>query len=323
MDETSLRRRRLLGAALGIPMIQGLPRAVSAQGTLRPLSIIVPYPPGGGGDINGRFYADRMSRQLGEKVVVENRPGANGTLGASHVMSAPPDGRTLLFTYGNLLLNQQFLMKEPGVDPIQDLVPITRMGMQTSLITTRADSPVNNLRDFIALARDAPGKYTYAYYGDLALAALIAGAGLDMVRVPYKGGVPGMMDVAAGRVDIIWSSIIQSIPMLKSGRLKVLAVSGEKRLPEWPDAPLVSEIVSDYRLSDYTVVLAPKGTPREVADSLYEQSATALSTDEARQRLQEMGSVLGLLRPEALLAYMREDYAALAAAAKAAGIQPE
>ncbi len=316
-------RRRLFCAGIAAPMLSALPLSSRAQSANRPLTVVVPYPPGGGGDINGRIYAERLGNQLGEKVVVENRAGANGTLGAAYVMSSPPDGRTLLFTYGNLLINQQFLMADPKVNPLTDLVPITRVGVQTSLIIVNADAPMNDLREFIALARKNPGKYTYAYYGDLGIAALAAEAGLQMVRVPYKGGVPGMLDVAGGRVDIIWSSIAQSSPLIKAGKLKVLASSGDKRTAEWPNAPTIIEVLPKYRALDYTVVLAPKGTPKAIAEKLYEQSAAALSTPEVRQKLEGLGSVLSLLKPDELLAFMHADYAALAVSAKAAGIVPE
>jgi tripartite-type tricarboxylate transporter receptor subunit TctC len=324
MQDTFRNRRRTLCAGLAaMPLAALAPRLSFEQAGRRPYALVVPYTPGGSTDLLARLFAEGLGNQLGERVIVENRPGANGTIGATQVANAPPDGRTLCYTFGNLLLNQQFLMKNPGVDPLKDLEPVTRTAVIDAAFVAAADAPFNDLREFIDLARRNPGKHSYAFYGDLASAAVAAEAGIDLIRVPYKGGVPGMTDVAGGRVDMIYSSIAQSGPLLRSGKLKALAVAGDKRLSEFPNVPTVREILPGYRALDYQVVLAPKGTPKAVIDDLYRKSVAVLTAADMRRQFEERGSTVAPMTPEELRAFMAADHAALAKVVKAAGIQAE
>lgn len=314
-------RRGLVCGLAAWPLLQATPLVARAQVAQR--RMVIPYPPGGSTDLLGRLFADALGNRLGDKFVVENRPGANGTLAAQQVATAPPDGRSLLYTFGNLLLNQQFLMKNPGVNPITDMVPVTRTAVIDAAFVAPIDSPYKDLGELVEAARRSPGKLTYAYYGDLAAASVAALANIDLVRVPYKGGMPGMLDVAGGRVDFIYSSIAQAGPMLRSGKLKALAVAGDQRLPDFPNAPTVKEIVPKYRAVDYQVLLAPKGTPRAIVDDLYAKSSAALEAEEVKRQFQERGSRAAPMRPDELLAFMQEDLAAIGAACKAAGITAE
>jgi len=316
-------RRALVAGLAAAPIIAAAPRGALAQAARRPFTVVVPYPPGGSTDLLGRLYAEGLGNQLGEKVVVENRPGANGMIGTAQVASAPPDGRTLCYTFGSLLLNQQFLMKNPGVDALNDLEPVVRTAIIHAAFVAAADAPYKDLAEFIALARRNPGKHSYAFYGDLASAAVAAEAGIDLIRVPYKGGVPGMTDVAGGRVDMIYSSIAQSGPLLRSGKLKALAVAGDQRLAEFPNVPTVKEVLPNYRALDYQVVLAPKGTPKPMLEDLHRRSVAVLTSAEMRRQFEERGSVVAPLTPDELRAFMAADHAALAKVVKAANIQPE
>ena len=320
-DRTEAGRRRLLAGFAAWPLLQAAPRAARAQTSQR--RMVIPYPPGGSTDLLGRLYADALGNRLGEKFVVENRPGANGTLAAQQLASATPDGRSLLYTFGNLLLNQQYLMKNPGVNPITDMVPVTRTAVIDAAFVAAVDSPYKDLGELIEAARRSPGKLTYAYYGDLAAASVAALANVDLVRVPYKGGLPGMVDVAGGRVDFIYSSIAQAGPMLRSGKLKPLAVAGDQRLADFPNAPTIKEFVPKYRAVDYQVLLAPKGTPRAIVDELYAKSTAALESEDVKRQFLERSSRAAPMRPDELLAFMQEDLAAIGAACKAAGITAE
>jgi tripartite-type tricarboxylate transporter receptor subunit TctC len=314
-------RRGLCVGLAAWPLLQAAPRAARAQGAQR--RMVIPYPPGGSTDLLGRLFAEALGNRVGDKFVVENRPGANGTLGAQQVATASPDGRTLCYTFGNLLLNQQHLMKNPGVNPLTDMVPVTRTAVIDAAFVAAIDSPYKDLGELIEAARRAPGKLSYAYYGDLAAASVAALAGIDLIRVPYKGGMPGMLDVAGGRVDFIYSSVAQAGPMLKGGKLKALGVAGDQRLADFPNVPTIKEFVPKYRAVDYQVLLAPKGTPRAVVDDLYAKSAAALESEEVRRQFRERGSFTAPMRPAELLAFMEEDLAAIGAACKAAGIVAE
>lgn len=315
------RRRALCSGLAAASLLAAAPRTASAQPSQRRL--VIPYPPGGSTDLLGRVFADALGTQLGDKLVVENRPGANGTVGAHHVATGASDGRTLLYTFGNLLLNQQFMMKDPKVNPLTDMAPVTRTCVIQAVVVAAADSPAKDLAEFIAMARRNPGKHSFAYYGDVSIMAIAGEAGLDLVRVPYKGGVPGMLDVAGGRVDVIYSSVAQAGPMLRSGKLKALAVSGDQRLAEWPNVPLVKEVLPKYRALDYQVVLAPKATPKSVIDELYAKSAVALSSDDVKRQFVEKGAMASPMRPDELRAFMEADYAAIGAVCKANGIVAE
>ena len=322
MDRTSRGRRRDFCAAIAAaPFALTAGRGALAQGAQR--RMVVPYTPGGSTDLLGRLFAEVLGAQLGEKFVVENRPGANGTLGAQQVASAAPDGRTLCYTFGNLLLNQQHLMKNPGVNPLTDMVPITRTAVIQAAFVASAESPYKDLGELVAAARRSPGKLSYAFYGDVAAASVAALENVQLVRVPYKGGMPGMIDVAGGRVDFIYSSIAQSGPMLRSGKLKALAVAGDQRLAEFPNVPTVKELIPKYRAVDYQVVLAPKGTPKAIVDELYTKSVAALNAEDVRRQFREKGSSVAPLKPDELLAFMTEDLAGIGAACKAAGIVAE
>lgn len=293
-----------------------------AQGGRAP-AVVVPYTPGGSTDILGRLFTDAYSAKAGEKYIVENRPGASGMLGSAYVSSSPPDGRTLMYTYGNLMLNQEFLMKENRLHPLRDLVPVTRACIIQAVIVAAPSFPAANLREFIEMARRSPGKHSYAYYGDLGIAAVAAEADVQLLRVPYKGGVPGMVDVAAGTVDIITSSLAQAQSMMKAGKLKALAVYGDERLPEWPDVPTVKEVLPNFRALDYQVVMAPKGTQGAVLAQLAQKARAALAGAEIRQAFLERGAIVAPLSPEETLAFMESDRAQLAKVVKAAKITPE
>lgn len=285
--------------------------------------MVVPYTPGGSTDILGRLFTDAFSAKAGEKYIVENRPGASSMLGSAYVSSSPPDGRTLMYTYGNLMLNQEFLMKENRLLPLRDLVPVTRTCIIQAVIVAAPSFPANNLRQLLEMARKNPGKHTYAYYGDLGIASVAAEADVQLLRVPYKGGVPGMTDVMAGTVDIITSSLAQAQPMLKAGKLKALAVYGDERLHEWPDVPAVKEVLPNFRALDYQVVMAPKGTQGAVLAQLAQRAKAALAGAEIRQAFLERGAIVAPMSPEETLAFMESDRAQLAKVVKAAKILPE
>jgi tripartite-type tricarboxylate transporter receptor subunit TctC len=317
-----INRRNFCMGLAAAPLLTTRPELALAQDK-RQFSMVIPYTPGGSTDLLGRMFADALSGQLGEKIIVENRPGAGGTLGAAHVAAAPADGRTLLYTFGNLMLNQEFMMKDLRFQAMDSLVPLARTGVVQAVIVASVNFPANDLRGFIEMARRNPGKHTYAYYGDLGNAAMAAEAGIDLLRVPYKGGMPGMVDVAAGTVDIITSSLAQAGPMLRGGKLKALAVTGDQRLAEWPNVPTVKEILPGYRALDYQVVMAPKATPKPMIDQLWQHMNAVLTNADLRRSFMEKGALVSNLRLDELRTFMGEDRAAIARVVKAAGIQPE
>lgn len=316
MDRRLFNKSFVAGATLAA---MGLARA---QATRQP-TVVVPYTPGGSTDLLGRIFTEAFSSQAGEKYIIENRPGASGTIGAAQVSAGAPDGRTLMYTYGNLLLNQEYMMKDLQLHPLQDLVPVTRICLIQAVIVAAANHPATDLRDFIAMAKRSPGKHSYAYYGDLGIPSVAAEADISLLRVPYKGGLPGMIDVASGNVDIITSSLTQAQPMLASGKLKALAVYGDDRLRGWPNVPMIKEMLPGFSAPDYQVLMAPKGTSGAVLAQLAQRARAALAGAEIRQAFLDRGAIVAPLSPEETLAFMQADRIRVAKVVKAARIQPE
>ncbi len=316
-------RRRFCGSLAAAPLLASPFGNLLAQESRRQSTMVVPYTPGGSTDILGRLFTEALSAQVGDKFIVENRPGANGNLGSAFVGNAPGDGRTLLYSYGNLLLNQEFMMKESQFRPLESLVPITRTCIIQAVIVAAPGFPANDLRELIAMAKRSPGKHTYAYYGDLGIASMAGEAGIDLLRIPYKGGVPGMTDVAGGTVDVITSSLAQALPMLRAGRLKALAVFGDERLAEWPKVPTVKEVLPAFKAFDYQVVMAPKSTPRPVLEQLAQRANAALQAPAFKQAFLERGAIVSPMPLDAVRAFMEEDRVNIGRIVKQAGIQPE
>lgn len=317
-------QRRAICAGLAVtPLLAALGSNARAQTSRRAFTLVIPYPPGGATDIFGRFYAEALGAVIGEKIVVENRAGANGAIGLAQVANSLPDGRTLAYTYGNLALAQFHSMKSSPLNVLRDLVPVIRTVVTQGIIVTSPDSPFKDLSEFIAQARRSPGTLTYADYGELTIGALIRAAGIELVRVPYRGGVPGMVDVMGGQVNIIASSAAQVLPNLRAGKLKALAISSEHPIPEFPNVRTVRELLPNYQTLNYQGVFAPKGTPRAIVDELYERSFTALSKPEVRKSFSDRYATVSTMRPDELRAFMEADSANIAAVLKAAGIVPE
>lgn len=315
--------RRNFSLTLAAAAWMAAPFQAHAQGSRRPMTVVVPYASGGSTDILARVLATALGTQTGETVIVENRPGGGGTIGASYVAGLPPDGRTLLYTPGPTLLNQEFLLKGVAFRPLQALVPLAKTCDVQVAIVAAAGHPAGDLSEFIAMAARNPKKHSFAYYGDLGVVSMAAEAGIDLIRVPYKGGAPGLVDVAAGNVDIIASSLTQALPMLQGGKLKLLAIMGEKRMAEYPNVRTVKEVLPRFRAVEYQGIFLPADTPKSVVDPLWKSVSAVLNSPEYRRTLSERGAVADPLGPEDFKRFLLADHANIKKVVEAAGIQPE
>ncbi|MDM0116243.1 tripartite tricarboxylate transporter substrate binding protein [Variovorax sp. J22R133] len=288
-----------------------------------PVTVVVPYPSGGASDVLGRVFASFLAVQLGEPVIVDNRVGAGGTIGATHVAGSTPDGRTMLLTLGNLLLNQEFLLSGVKFRPLQALQPVAKTNDLRVAMVANANHPAKDLVDFIAMAKRNPGKHSFAYYGDLGIVSMAIEAGIDLIRVPYKGGPPGLVDVAAGNVDLIASSLTQALPLLKGGKLKILAVMTAKRWVDYPNVPTVVEILPRYKAVDYQGIFLPSGTPKPVVDALWKATAAVLANPDYRRSVEDRGAIPDPLGPEDFKRYVTADHANIKKIVEAAGIRAE
>ncbi len=261
----------------------------------RPIRLIVPFPPGGSNDIVARMVATQLGERLGQQVVVDNRGGAGGVLGTDLAAKSPPDGYTLLlisvaYAFGPALY------KNLPYDPERAFAPVGILGSGAAALTVHPSLPVNTVQELIALAKAKPGALNYASAGvgslqHLACALFMIQAGIDVVHVPYKGGGPAMADVIAGQAQIVMPSLIQVVPHIKSGRLRVLGTSGTRRSAVLPDVPTISESgVPGYEAHNWWGLLAPAGTPAPVIEKLHKDLTRVLASRETEKRFETEGA---------------------------------
>jgi len=260
----------------------------------KPLKLIVPFPPGGSNDIMARMTATQLGERLGQSVVIENKGGAGGVLGTDIAAKSAPDGYTVLlisvaYAFGPALY------KQLPYDPETAFQPITILGRGPSALTVHPSVPVSNVKELIALAKANPGKLNYASAGvgsfqHLSCALFVNQAGIDVVHVPYKGGGPAMADVIGGQAQMVMPSLIQVVPHIKSGRLKVLGTSGAKRSAILPDVPTIAESLPGYESYNWWGLLVPAGTPKPVVDRLYAAVSDLLRSKETSNRMETEGA---------------------------------
>ena len=258
----------------------------------RPIRLVVPFPAGGGADIAARTYGEKLSALLGQPVVIDNRPGASGNIGAEAVVRAPADGYTLLF--GNeFLATNPLMFKEIRYDTLKDFVPIAKVASNQAAIAVHPSVPVKTMQELLALARTKPLNYASPGIGTGPhlfgqLIALTAGAKFN--NIPYKGSAPATADAVGGQVDFIISTLSPMVPHLNSGRLRGLAVTGAKRSAQAPDVPTLAETGSvAQRYEVWYGVVAPAATPRPVVNRLLQASAQVLRDPELLTKLRNAG----------------------------------
>ena len=260
----------------------------------RPITIVVPYAPGGAADAVARVVATRLGAKLGGSVIVDNKAGASGTIGASYVAKAPADGYTMLYDATPYSINPHLFPTMPYAS--NALQPLSLVMLAPNMLIVKADSPLKNVNDLIAKAKAQPGKINFASGGSgtvqrLATELFRQQLGLDMVHVPYKSGGPAIIDVMAGQVDFMFSTISASYPHVSGGKLRALAVSSSERSKRLPDVPTVAEVaIPGYEAYEWNGVFLPAGTPEPVVAKLRQALQEVLKEDEVKQRLTDLGA---------------------------------
>lgn len=282
----TLSRRTAALALLGSLSVLSLP-ALAQDWPGKPVRFITPYPPGGSSDIIARFIADRVSKLLGQPVIVENKSGAGATLGTEYAARAAPDGYAFLVTPMATVTIAPWLRKV-GYAP-DSFVPVAKLSSSYGLVTTRKDAPFNDYREFVAAAKANPGKYTFASNGvgtivHLTGVLLHKQAGIDVVHVPYKGAVESMTDLVGGRIDVMYDPV--TAPRVKTGELKGLATTSEQRNPDLPNIPTLKEQGFTLDAGSWFGIFAPKGTPQPIVDKMADYVRQALNGPAVRERLQ-------------------------------------
>jgi tripartite-type tricarboxylate transporter receptor subunit TctC len=295
----------------------------------KPIRFVVPFAPGGTTDILARLIAQRLAEPIGQTVVIDNRPGANGALGSEIVAKSPPDGHTIIMGYlGSLGINPNLYAKLP-YDAIRDFAPITLAASTTQAIASHPSLPARNARDLIDLARSRPGQITYASAG-IGAPSHLAGelfksmAKIDMVHIPYKGSGAALADLLGGHVAISFGGLAAVAPQVKAGRLRVLAVANAKRSPGYPDIPTVAEAgLPGYEVQSWFGVLAPAGTPREIVQRLHTEIVRILTAQDVKGRLAGDGAEVVANTPEQFAAYIRAEIAKWGKVIRDARIRPD
>ena len=315
--------RRSLGAAL-----LALPAWARAQ-SARPLRIVVPFTPGGSTDILARALAPRLAQALGQTVVVDNRPGAGGSLGAAEAAKADPDGQTLLMGHiGTLGVNPSMYPRLP-YDPLRSFVPVAYVARVPNVLVVGAASPWRTLADLLAAARARPGRLTYSSGGNgsaahITFEYLKLRARVFMLHIPYRGTAPSVTDVLAGQVDCTFTGAPAVIPHVRSGRLRALAVSSPQRLPQLPDVPTVAESgYAGFEADQWYGLVAPAGTPAAVVSRLNAEVNKALALPEVAQQLAVEGAVPAPSTPQAFGDLIRREIPRWAEVVRAGNVRPD
>jgi tripartite-type tricarboxylate transporter receptor subunit TctC len=330
--------RKLLVAGLGLGLVFGLGLlalvnasavAAAADYPVRPVTIVVGFPPGGASDILARIVANKLASLLGQPFVVDNRPGAGGNVAGEVVAHAPADGYTLLLGNNAILATNASLYKQVGFDAEKDFAPISLIGTQANVLVVNNNLPVHSLAELIALAKAQPGKLNFASSG-YGLAAHLAGelfkadAHVDIVHVPYKGSAPALQDVMAGQDQMMFATTSGAMGLIKSGQLRPLAVTTLKRTPSLPDVPTIDELgIKGFDATTWHGLVAPAGTPADVIKILHKAIVEALNDPGVQHSLDELGVDVASDTPEQFEAYIHSEIPKWAAVIKTSGAKLE
>ncbi|TDF61955.1 tripartite tricarboxylate transporter substrate binding protein [Cupriavidus sp. L7L] len=274
-----------------------------------PVRLVVPYPPGGSTDLIARLYAEKLSKELGQAVVVDNRPGAATNIGSEAVARAKPDGYTILFGGGGPTINAIF-GPMPSFDPLAAFAPISLIARVPFVVAANPKAPFSNIKEFLAAARSAPGKYSISSAQlNLYVELLKNRAGIRLLHIPYKGGAQAATDAIAGQVDSVYALVPVLLPHLQAGKLKALGITSNKRLEALPATPTFVENGVDYDITIWYGLLAPAGTPKPILNRLAAATQSIVVESDFVQKVNAVGAVAIASQPGELSAQMRAENA--------------
>ncbi len=318
-------RALALGLAVSASLLQATPAMAQAAYPSRPVTLVVPQAAGGTNDIVGRLVGQKLGEVMNASVVVDNRPGAGGNIGTQLVAKAPKDGYTLLMTISSSQAINPALYKNPGFDPVKDFRPVGLIGAVPNVLLVNPAFPAKTMAEFLALAKRKDANYQYASAGNGTLNHLLGEmlnnmAGIQLQHVPYKGVAPAINDVLGGQLPIVFASLPSALPHIKSGKLRALAVSGEKRSPSLPDVPAIAESVPGYNGTLWIGLFAPVGLPADVQTTLQDGTRKALAMPDLREKLEQQGvEIAAPTTPEQFAALLQTDLAKWARIVKSSG----
>jgi tripartite-type tricarboxylate transporter receptor subunit TctC len=288
-------RRLALGLLAALPLFSFTPLTQAQTYPAKSIRWVVPYPAGGGSDFLARTVAQQLSPQIGQPIVVDNKPGGNTAIAAAEVARSPADGYTILSVDNGTMVFNTALYSKLSYNPAKDLTPITLMGRFPMILAVGPSSDAKDAKDFIAKAKANPGKINYGSAGagsphHLAMELLKVSASLHMVHIPYRGAAPALTDLAGGQISAMMVDFAAGAGFIKGGKIRPLAVANATRLPQLPDVPTFAELgFKNVEASAQAGVVAPAGTPVEVVNALQKQIATAINQPAVRQKLIDFG----------------------------------
>ena len=305
------RFRSVLLAAAGLLVALTTMAAAQADYPNRPVRLIIPFPPGGSNDVVGRMIGTQLSQQLGKQVIVDNRAGAGGVIGTELASHAPADGYTILVISLAHAVNP-WLYKLP-YDPIKAFAPIGVMGSGPNVVVVHPSLPVHSIKELVALAKQKPGDLQYASAGvgsfqHLGAELFKLEAGVDILHVPFKGGGPAMIDVVGGHTKVMFSSLVQTTPHIKTGKLRAIGVGSKERSKVLPDVPSVAEAgVPTYEAVNWWGIVAPAGTPQPIIDKLHAALTAAQDSAEVEKQFATEGATVIKKSPKEFGAFMASE----------------
>ena len=292
----------------------------------QPIKLIIPFATGTGSEVALRLIAERLATALKQPIVIENRPGAGSTLGADAVAKAAPDGYTLAATYNSSIAPGPLMYKKIPYDPIKDFQHIVLIGLYPQYLIVKADSPIKTIQEFIALVKAKPGTVNYASAGVgtsgfLAAELLKQTLNLDMTHIPYKGPAPAIVDLLGGRLDMVLTA--SAAELVKTGKVRVLAVTSEKRIPTYPDIPTLDEIAPGVQAVSWVGISAPAQTPKAVSARLERELLEIINTPDMQARLSDpvLGLTISARNSDKFLEFIQKEMRTWAPVIKAGNIQ--
>ena len=322
-------RRQILQAGLAVAASAVAPAGFAQAGfPSRPIKFIVPFPPGGATDLVGRLLAAKLQESWGQNVVVENKAGASGMIGTEQVARAAPDGHTVLVAITTHVQNPAIFAKVP-YDPLKDFAPVSQICLSYLVLVVKPDFPARDLKEFVALVKATPGKYSFGSFGTGSSSHIVGEgfarrAGLDITHVPYKGSAPMMSDLLGGQVPCAWADVSTATQHIAAGKLRPLAVSGERRAPLLATVPtLLDNGYPGFEALGWVGVLLAAGTPKAIVDKYSAEMVRLVKLPEVRARLYEQTLMPVGDNAESFGRTLRRDMALWQQNATAAGIKPQ
>ncbi|MBI2738585.1 MAG: tripartite tricarboxylate transporter substrate binding protein [Rhodospirillales bacterium] len=288
----------MLAPILAPILASAVGRSAQAQASWapdRPIRIVVPFAAGGSTDVTARLMGNALGERLGQTVVVDNRGGAAGNIGAEYVARAEPDGYTLIMATSSTHATNAALYRRLAFNPVRDFTPISQIAFVPNLLVVNPEVPVNSIAELVAYAKARPGQLNYGSGGagsslHLAAAVFAYRAGIDMVHVPYRGGAPVAADLVSGKLQVSFSPLVEVLQQVRAGKLRALGVTTARRSALLPDIPAISEVIPGYEVALWNGIMGPAGLPAPVAARLASEMVAIVGSQEMRSRLGEQGS---------------------------------